>query len=129
MKQEGAMRLKKAQKVLNREADKLDDKRARGEAYKQSIVKEQENIRNKAEQTIVKLNGGLRAMRVRLQAYLDREEFSEAYYDLRDRYGNMLVEREQLLKTISVCDESITGAKLHNIGDEYVGGVHKSSKS
>jgi len=118
------MRLKRVQRLLNKDADRIDIKRARGEAYKQSIIIEQENIRNKAEQTVAKINNGLKAMRMRLQAYLDKGDFSEAYYILRDRYADMLVEREQLLKTISVCNESITGAKLYNIGDEYVGGGH-----
>lgn len=125
MKQEKVMRLKRVLRQLNKSGDKLDDKRVRAEAYKQSIIKEQEAIIRKAESVVNKINKGLEALKARLQPYLDKGIFNEAYYDLRDRYADLLVERQQLLKTISVCEESITGAKLHNIGDEYVGGGNK----
>ena len=111
----------KSIQALERDAAKLDEERARSEAYTSMIIKEQEGIIEAAEQGIAKINGELQALRIRLTPYTDENNprpMDEKGDDLKHRYMMRLRERASLEEARVMAEESITAAKLHMIPGE-----------
>jgi hypothetical protein len=99
---------------------KLDNQRARSEAYTSSIVKEQKGLVEAAQKRISKINRDLKALRIRMKAYVTKtpKARDERYYRLKDTYANNLQERAALQRAILVAEESITASELHHIPGE-----------
>lgn len=111
----------KSIEALERDSEKLDNERARSEAYTALIVKEQEGILEAAEKGISKINGELAALRVRLAPYVDEthpKPIDEKGDELKHRYMMKLRERSSLEQARVMADESIAAAKLHMIPGE-----------
>jgi hypothetical protein len=108
------------QKLLERDAAKLDKQRAKSEAYTHQIIESQESLIKAAKEGIRKVNSDLRALRVRLRSYTGKrpKPRDAAYEDLKHRYEYKLGERETLQNAQSMAEESITAAKLHHIPGE-----------
>jgi hypothetical protein len=88
---------------------------ARGRAYINEVVKEQESIVEAAEKRIRRINSEVDALRYRLKPYFKEKVPDEKYHDLKHDYERLLVERATLQRAIVVAQESIEAAKLHTI--------------
>lgn len=89
----------KSVEALERDSEKLDNERARSEAYTALIIKEQEGILEAAEKGISRINGELSALRIRLSPYVDGNSpkpIDEKGEDLKHRYMMKLRERSSL---------------------------------
>ena len=95
--------------------DKLTRTMARGQAYINGIIKEQESIVEAAEERIKRINSEVNALRFRLKLYLTGKMPDEKYHDMKHDYEGLLVERAALQRAIVVAQESIEAAKLHTI--------------
>lgn len=115
-------RSSKVPNVLERDADKLDKLRANADLRMELIIREQKRVLKAANKGILKLNGHLRALGIRLAPYLEKNpegKFDQKYYDLKDRYHNKLAERNALQQASQIAQESITAAQLHALPGEF----------
>ena len=95
---------------IERDSSKLDDQRARMDAYAQGIIREQRAIINSADTAIEKANRDMRALRVRIEPYVRENSPLEAdahYRSLEATYEKRLKERAALERAIQVARESI----------------------
>lgn len=109
--------------ALARDEDKLNNRRVKLQARIRGLIREQEEISLVAEQKIEKVNRDLKALRFRLEPYTREKnprDYDENYYDLKDRYENLLEERDMLERTRMTADESIAAAKLNLVQGQMV---------
>lgn len=103
---------------LWRDVEKLDTQRARARAYCQGIVDEQMSIVDSANRQIEKINVDIRALRFRLDPYVERASFTEGYYKLKERYEELIQQRDVLEKTRVIAEESAEYAKVNMVPGE-----------
>lgn len=107
-------------KQVEKDAEKLDNERAKSEAYSESIIREQEGLIEAANNGIVKINSDLNALKKRLTVYTGSrpKPIDDTYADMKRRYESKLAERAVLQNAVTMAEESITAAKLHHIPGE-----------
>lgn len=92
----------------------LESKRLQAQGYKRSIVGEQKKLIAAAEDARDTLTKRLKGLQFRLKPYTGKKprELDEAYFDLKHRYEEYLLQRESFKQTVTVAQESIAEAQL-----------------
>lgn len=105
-------------KRVERDAERMDKVRENLDTKAMLIVREQEQIVEAATKGIERINSDLKALQRRLKQHL-KGPYTDNYYDMKERYGNKLAERESLQRAIVIAENSISAAKLHVIPGEF----------
>lgn len=107
-------------KILEKDADTLDRKRANAGAYSETIIREQSTLIDAANDGIKKLNADMKSLRLRLTPYTTKnpKDWDSTAIDLKFRYGSKLSERATLERAREIATESIAAAKLNMIPGE-----------
>lgn len=108
-------------KKIDKDLKKLEETKIKVDAKAEQIRRIQENIKNAAIENLKSINQELKEIRSKLEPYINpstKKERDEEYYNLKERYINLLQSRMELERTIIVVDESVTASKLHKIPGE-----------
>jgi len=89
----------------------------KAEAYKDVMIKEQEKIKDVALKRIDKVNKDLKVIQHRMRAYVTKtpKPRDELYFELKDKYENLLHDRHIYQQTVITVDESVTAAQMNHI--------------
>ena len=102
-------------KITNKDIDKLEKEYARGKISIKGIAKEQEAVIALAEKTLGEVKKKLILAKKSLEPYSKGKDLDSDFFTLKEKYERLLVQREQLEKTIQVAMESVESAKLNLI--------------
>ncbi len=103
--------------MINKDLNKLNNNYARGKVYIAGIIKEQEAIIKVSASEIIKINEKLEQLKSKLKPYTNNEK-KEVDYDFiryKDEYEQALIDRSTYQQAITLSEESISEAKLHEI--------------
>lgn len=107
---------------VEKSSSRLDDERARVEAYAREVAREQRAIVNSADSAMEKANRDLKALRHRLEPYVRENsplEPDAKYRELEALYEKRLKERASLGRAIEVARESVAEYdEVHVAGQE-----------
>lgn len=106
------------QKQVNRDAERLDIVRENLDTKAMLIIREQEQVIEAATKGIDRVNNDLKALERRLKPHLEGP-YDDNYYEMKERYGNKLAERESLQRAIVMAENSISATKLHVLPGEF----------
>ena len=104
--------MKSLERMVKKDADKLNKEFAKGKIYIAGIIKEQEAIVKFSEKRIKNINKELKLFQEKLRPYMRGEEADSDFLSLKMDYERLLQERSLLQNAISVASESIVEAKL-----------------
>ena len=104
--------MKSLEKMVKKDADKLNKEFARGKIYIAGLIKEQEAIIKLSEKRIKNINKELKLLKEKLRPYMIGEEADSDFLSQKSEYERLLQERSLLQNAISVASESIEEAKL-----------------
>jgi len=109
------MDLQSTKRINEKDINKLEKQYAKGKVYIAGIIKEQESIINLCESEIKKINIKIQLVRKKLYPYLEDKERDHKYIVLKEKYEDLIMNRNSLQQSINVAAESIEAAKLHEI--------------
>ncbi len=104
--------MKSLERMIKKDADKLNKEFAKGKIYIAGLIKEQEAIIELSEKRIKNINKELKPLQEKLRPYLTSEEVDSDFLSQKMDYERLLQERSSLQNAISVASESIEEAKL-----------------
>lgn len=104
--------MKSLERIIKKDADKLNKEFAKGKIYIAGLIKEQEAIIKFSEKRIKNINKELKPLQEKLRPYLAGEEVDSDFLSWKMEYERLLQERFSLHNAISVASESIEEAKL-----------------
>ncbi len=108
--------IQNTKKMINKDLDKLNNNYAKGKVYIAGIIKEQEAIIKVSASEIIKINEKLEQLKNKLAPYVANEkEVDYNFIKYKDEYEQAIIDRNTYQQAITLSEESISEAKLHEI--------------
>jgi len=101
--------------MIKKDLDLLNKNFAKGTLYIAGLIKEQEAVIKTSGAGIIELNKTLKELQKKLMPYVEGKEIDADFMECKEQYEQALIDRNSYQSAITIAEESISAAKLHEI--------------